>query len=95
MTSISLTTAALPFMVGVISNRPSTFRSIQEAIAWSGRTGMCKSKEAASISLPSQLVQCELEVEVGTRGGKGEEKALSAVGGGGEALVLPPPRHRL
>jgi protein phosphatase methylesterase 1 len=67
-------------MMGVISNRPSSFRSIQEAISWSGRTGQCKSKEAASISLPSQLVQSDIEVVV--------EKSGSS--GGGSGAPRPP-----
>lgn len=82
---ISLRAAALPFMVGVISNRPSSFRSIQEAIAWCGRTGQCKSKEAASISLPSQLIQSEIEVEVDHGGGSREDKA-----GLGPGVSRPP-----
>jgi protein phosphatase methylesterase 1 len=42
-------------MAGVLASRPSSFPSVEEAISWSLRTGMCRSREAACISVPSQL----------------------------------------
>lgn len=47
--------AALPHMMHVVDSRPTQFKSIDEAIAWSIRTGMSKNREAAAVSIPSQL----------------------------------------
>mmetsp|Transcript_17840 Transcript_17840/g.38383 ORF Transcript_17840/g.38383 Transcript_17840/m.38383 type:complete len:374 (+) Transcript_17840:102-1223(+) len=49
--------AALPHMTGVLASRPTHFSSLEEAISWCTRTGMCRSKEAAAVSMPSQLRQ--------------------------------------
>ena len=48
-------------MAGVLAARPTYFESVQDAISWCGRTGVCRSKEAASVSLPSQLMRQDLE----------------------------------
>ena len=55
--------AALPHMTHVLSSRPSHFSSPQEAVQWALRTGMSKSKEAAAISLPSQLKEQQQQGE--------------------------------
>jgi len=47
--------AALPHMMGVIAARPASFTSPSAAISWSLRGGMCRCKDAAAVSLPSQL----------------------------------------
>lgn len=44
-------------MDAVLSNRPQHFSTTSEAIHWALRSGMCKNKVAAAVSLPSQLVQ--------------------------------------
>lgn len=43
-------------MVNVLSGRPTSFAAPEEAVAWALRSGMARSKEAAAVSLPSQLV---------------------------------------
>lgn len=52
--------AALPHMKAVLNSRPKQFRSVEEAVGWAVRSGMCKSKEAAGVSVPSQLHQVML-----------------------------------
>ena len=74
-------TAALPYMAGVLAARPGYFNSVGEAIAWCGRAGMCRSKEAAAVSLPSQLM---LDQEEGD-----EEEGDPPVGSSVEEMVLP------
>lgn len=49
--------AALPHMMSVLNSRPHQFSSIQAAVDWAVHTGMCKSQEAAGVSVPSQLQQ--------------------------------------
>lgn len=44
-------------MMGIIAARPASFTSPSAAISWSLRGGMCRSKDAAAVSLPSQLTQ--------------------------------------
>lgn len=48
--------AALPSMLGIVCRRPKHFASPEAAVTWALKTGMCKSREAAAISVPSQLV---------------------------------------
>lgn len=48
--------AALPNMMGVLHSRPAIFQSLQAAVDWAVRSGMCKNKEMAGVSLVSQLV---------------------------------------
>ncbi|GIL46545.1 hypothetical protein Vafri_3510 [Volvox africanus] len=48
--------AALPHMMNVLAGRPSSFPSLEEAVAWAVRSGMSRNKEAAAVSMPSQLV---------------------------------------
>ncbi len=43
-------------MVNVLSGRPASFAAPEEAVAWALRSGMARSREAAAVSLPSQLV---------------------------------------
>ncbi|MEW5299451.1 MAG: hypothetical protein WDW36_002468 [Sanguina aurantia] len=47
--------AALPFMGTVLSHRPASFPSPEAAVSWALETRMCHNKEAAAISIPSQL----------------------------------------
>lgn len=49
--------AALPSMMGIVARRPKCFASPEAAVAWALRTGMCKVREAACISVPAQLQQ--------------------------------------
>lgn len=49
--------AALPHMMGVLHSRPALFQSLQVAVDWAVRSGMCKNREMAGVSLVSQLVQ--------------------------------------
>ncbi|GFR43760.1 hypothetical protein Agub_g4872 [Astrephomene gubernaculifera] len=49
--------AALPHMMNVLSGRPASFTSLEEAVAWAVRSGMSRNKEAAAVSMPSQLLQ--------------------------------------
>ncbi len=42
-------------MVGVLAARPGHFHTMGEAIEWAMRSGMCKNRDAAAVSLPSQL----------------------------------------
>lgn len=70
-------------MAGVLASRPSSFPSVEEAISWSLRTGMCRTREAACISMPSQL-QLQRK-QVGTRW-KGEEEAFF-LGRGGARMI--------
>eukprot|EP00878_Enallax_costatus_P031810 GHUV01034858.1.p1 GENE.GHUV01034858.1~~GHUV01034858.1.p1 ORF type:complete len:208 (+),score=45.64 GHUV01034858.1:90-626(+) len=49
--------AALPHMMGVLHSRPVMFQSLQAAVDWAVRSGMCKNREMAGVSLVSQLVQ--------------------------------------
>jgi hypothetical protein len=44
-------------MQAVLAARPASFPSLQAACEWALRSGTCKSKAAAGVSLPSQLVQ--------------------------------------
>ncbi|EFJ40833.1 hypothetical protein VOLCADRAFT_77814 [Volvox carteri f. nagariensis] len=60
--------AALPHMMNILAGRPASFRSVEEAVTWAVRSGMSRNKEAAAVSMPSQLV----------------EKPLGDPGGGGE-----------
>ncbi|KAF8069435.1 protein phosphatase methylesterase 1 [Scenedesmus sp. PABB004] len=48
--------AALPHMMGVLHSRPAAFPSMQAALEWAVRSGTCKNREMAGVSLPSQLV---------------------------------------
>ncbi|KAG1657012.1 hypothetical protein FOA52_012013 [Chlamydomonas sp. UWO 241] len=73
--------AALPYMVGVLEARPASFASQEEAIAWALRSGMCKSKEAACISVPAQVVRQQAGEQGsghGTGGSSGESSAPRA-----------------
>ncbi|MEW5312924.1 MAG: hypothetical protein WDW38_004522 [Sanguina aurantia] len=47
--------AALPFMGTILSHRPTSFPSPEAAVSWALETRMCHNKEAAAISVPSQL----------------------------------------
>lgn len=47
---------SLPFMLQIIKSRPSQFKSLEAGIQWSLRSGAVHNKEAAQISLPSQLM---------------------------------------
>jgi hypothetical protein len=47
--------AALPHMGSVIAARPTSFGSPSEAAAWALKSGMARCKEAAAISIPSQV----------------------------------------
>ncbi|WIA30381.1 hypothetical protein OEZ86_000467 [Tetradesmus obliquus] len=49
--------AALPHMMGVLNSRPAMFQSVQAAAEWAVRSGICKNRELAGLSLPSQLQQ--------------------------------------
>ncbi|KAF6248317.1 Alpha/Beta hydrolase protein [Scenedesmus sp. NREL 46B-D3] len=51
--------AALPHMMGVLSSRPAMFQSVQAAADWAVRSGVCKNRELAGVSLPSQLKQAD------------------------------------
>jgi hypothetical protein len=44
-------------MMGVLNSRPAMFQSVQAAAEWAVRSGICKNKELAGLSLPSQLTQ--------------------------------------
>ncbi len=46
-------------MVNVLNGRPSSFASPQHAIDWAMRSHMSRNKEAAAISMPSQLRQAD------------------------------------
>lgn len=61
------TIAALPHMAAVLAARPPGFPSLEAACDWAVRTGTCKNREMAGVSLPSQLVQ-----QVRNRGGRVE-----------------------
>ncbi|GLC37763.1 hypothetical protein PLESTB_001474300 [Pleodorina starrii] len=60
--------AALPHMMNVLAGRPASFPSLEEAVAWAVRSGMSRNKEAAAVSMPSQLVQ-QGGAEAGPGGG--------------------------
>jgi hypothetical protein len=57
---LSCAAAALPHMMGVLNSRPAMFQSVQAAAEWAVRSGICKNKELAGLSLPSQLKQVSL-----------------------------------
>ena len=44
-------------MMGVLNSRPAMFQSVQAAAEWAVRSGICKNRELAGLSLPSQLQQ--------------------------------------
>jgi len=52
--------AALPHMTAVLQGRPPSFPSLEVACDWAVRTGTCKNREMAGVSLPSQLRQVRL-----------------------------------
>jgi hypothetical protein len=56
-TGTTLPAAALPHMMGVLNSRPAMFQSVQAAAEWAVRSGICKNRELAGLSLPSQLKQ--------------------------------------
>lgn len=46
---------SLCFMQNILRNRPSSFRTIDEAIKWALKSGQTKNREAARVSMPGQL----------------------------------------
>lgn len=50
---------SLPFMHQIIRSRPTSFRSLEMGVQWLLRSGSVKNKEAARISLPSQLIESQ------------------------------------
>eukprot|EP00937_MAST-01D_sp_MAST-1D-sp2_P003870 g3870.t1 len=57
--------AALQHMHRVLAARPARFRSEEEAVAWSVRSGMVRNKVSARISVPPQLRRRELAAGAG------------------------------
>lgn len=55
--------AALPHMTAVLQGRPPSFPSLEVACDWAVRTGTCKNREMAGVSLPSQLRQVRLNYD--------------------------------
>jgi len=53
--------AALPKMMSIIQSRPQKFDSIPSAIAWALSSGTVRNREAASVSIPQQIVLKEGE----------------------------------
>lgn len=49
--------ASLPHMTSVLRARPRSFTTLNAAIQWSLRSGMCHNPEAACISVPAMLTQ--------------------------------------
>ncbi|EQC39887.1 hypothetical protein SDRG_02544 [Saprolegnia diclina VS20] len=49
--------AALSHMQAVLSNRPETFASEDEAVQWSLQMGAVRNAESARVSIPSQIVR--------------------------------------
>jgi pimeloyl-ACP methyl ester carboxylesterase len=74
--------ASLPHMKAVLSNRPSSFDSLEEAVGWALGSGTSRNPEAARVSIPSMLVadvgvgvdEEEEEEEDSGEGEKGGEK---------------------
>ncbi|XP_047739970.1 probable protein phosphatase methylesterase 1 [Hyalella azteca] len=54
--------AALSAMHSVLAARPSSFASLQEAVLWSYRSGQTRNLDAARISMPGQVVNCNTGV---------------------------------
>ena len=48
---------ALVAMPQILASRPHSFPTIHDAICWAYRQKICRSLEAAAISIPSQLIQ--------------------------------------
>jgi protein phosphatase methylesterase 1 len=44
-------------MMNILAARPASFPSPEEAVAWAVRSGVSRNKEAAAVSIPSQLVE--------------------------------------
>lgn len=63
--------------MGVIAARPTSFSSPTAAVAWALRGGMCRCKDAAAVSLPSQLKQAKQQQPLGGAG----EQAQGGCGG--------------
>lgn len=42
-------------MTALLASRPADFASPSDAVTWACRTGMCKSRDAAGVSVPSQV----------------------------------------
>lgn len=47
-------------MMGVLHSRPVMFQSLQAAVDWAVRSGVCKNREMAGVSLVAQLVRVSL-----------------------------------
>jgi protein phosphatase methylesterase 1 len=49
--------AALPSMQRIISSRPSSFKSVSDAILWSCKARLVQNSYSARISVPSQIIE--------------------------------------
>jgi pimeloyl-ACP methyl ester carboxylesterase len=73
--------ASLPHMKAVLSNRPSTFDSLEEAVGWALGSGTSRNPEAARVSIPSMLVAA-VDVDSGEGEKGGEMGERSSMDGG-------------
>lgn len=48
---------ALASMQSFLRSRPQTFKSIQQAIEWSVRSGQIRNVDSAKVSMPGQIVK--------------------------------------
>lgn len=48
---------ALASMQTFLRSRPQTFKSIQQAIEWSVRSGQIRNVESAKVSMPGQIIK--------------------------------------
>jgi len=75
--------AALPAMRAVLDGRPARFASPEAAIEWALRAGVCRNRDAAAVSMPSQIVPDDGPAAVAAGGG-GEPSAAGADGASGQ-----------
>lgn len=50
---------ALQSMQSFLRSRPTTFKSIQNAIEWCVRSGQVRNIDSAKVSMPGQIINCE------------------------------------